>query len=283
MRFLHAGRRPPHDTAERIPDADERRIRVELSGTFCRCTGYRGILNAVRGVVEARGSSPPSPCQDRRRAGCPACHVRAERRRGKPCGRRCSHNASSISRRLGWTLFEEELPPPRCGVDGVEDLRGYPCGHSHALLGADAERRRPDMVKGGMSAKPGLIPASFAGAAAIERDGAKVGVYRGAGSDLARAREPKVKATLDRGAEVTLANVVILSALRQPGRRARGARAPGTRRTLGCCWARLFCRQLQMPASWGDCWNRPSSTELNARMMTPVPMVLRSSSALDRP
>jgi carbon-monoxide dehydrogenase small subunit len=39
------------DIVRRLPDADEHRIRVELSGNLCRCTGYRGIVNAVRSVV----------------------------------------------------------------------------------------------------------------------------------------------------------------------------------------------------------------------------------------
>src|SRR6185295_16162523 len=42
------------DIVQRLPGADESRIRVELSGNLCRCTGYRGIVNAVRSVVESR-------------------------------------------------------------------------------------------------------------------------------------------------------------------------------------------------------------------------------------
>ena len=42
------------DIVMRLPDADERRIREELSGNLCRCTGYVGIVNAVRDVLEAR-------------------------------------------------------------------------------------------------------------------------------------------------------------------------------------------------------------------------------------
>jgi aerobic carbon-monoxide dehydrogenase small subunit len=43
------------DIVTRLPDADERRIREELSGNLCRCTGYVGIVNAVAAVLaEAR-------------------------------------------------------------------------------------------------------------------------------------------------------------------------------------------------------------------------------------
>src|SRR5215470_13081580 len=34
------------DVVLRLPDADERRVRVELSGNLCRCTGYVGIVRA---------------------------------------------------------------------------------------------------------------------------------------------------------------------------------------------------------------------------------------------
>ena len=40
------------DIVLRLPDADERRIRVELSGNLCRCTGYVGIVRAIRDVIE---------------------------------------------------------------------------------------------------------------------------------------------------------------------------------------------------------------------------------------
>ncbi|TXN19280.1 (2Fe-2S)-binding protein, partial [Methylobacterium sp. WL19] len=42
------------DLVLRLPDADERRIRAGLSGNLCRCTGYVGIVRAVRGVIAER-------------------------------------------------------------------------------------------------------------------------------------------------------------------------------------------------------------------------------------
>ncbi|RDD60417.1 xanthine dehydrogenase family Fe-S subunit [Ferruginivarius sediminum] len=42
------------DIVRRFPDADETRIRHELSGNLCRCTGYVGIVRAIRQVIEAR-------------------------------------------------------------------------------------------------------------------------------------------------------------------------------------------------------------------------------------
>ena len=43
-----------HDIVTRLPDADERRVRLELSGNLCRCTGYVGIVRAILAVLEKR-------------------------------------------------------------------------------------------------------------------------------------------------------------------------------------------------------------------------------------
>jgi carbon-monoxide dehydrogenase small subunit len=39
------------DIVTRLPDADEARIRKELSGNLCRCTGYMGIVRAIQSVL----------------------------------------------------------------------------------------------------------------------------------------------------------------------------------------------------------------------------------------
>ena len=43
------------DIVTRLPRADEERIRKELSGNLCRCTGYMGIVRAIQRVLAARG------------------------------------------------------------------------------------------------------------------------------------------------------------------------------------------------------------------------------------
>jgi carbon-monoxide dehydrogenase small subunit len=48
------------DIVLRLPDADEARIRRELSGNLCRCTGYMGIVRAIQRVLKNRGQSPIS-------------------------------------------------------------------------------------------------------------------------------------------------------------------------------------------------------------------------------
>jgi len=45
------------DIVLRLPDADEARIRKELAGNLCRCTGYMGIVSAIQRVLIARRRS----------------------------------------------------------------------------------------------------------------------------------------------------------------------------------------------------------------------------------
>jgi carbon-monoxide dehydrogenase small subunit len=42
---------------ERNPDPDDDEIRDALSGNLCRCTGYQGIVKAVRAAASARSGS----------------------------------------------------------------------------------------------------------------------------------------------------------------------------------------------------------------------------------
>jgi aerobic carbon-monoxide dehydrogenase small subunit len=44
------------DIVLRLPLADDARVRRELAGNLCRCTGYVGIVRALRKVLDARRS-----------------------------------------------------------------------------------------------------------------------------------------------------------------------------------------------------------------------------------
>ncbi|HSD41931.1 MAG TPA: (2Fe-2S)-binding protein [Burkholderiales bacterium] len=45
------------DIVTRLPDADEPRVREELAGNLCRCTGYVGIVRAILRVLAERRRS----------------------------------------------------------------------------------------------------------------------------------------------------------------------------------------------------------------------------------
>jgi len=48
------------DIVLRLPQADEVRIREELAGNLCRCTGYAGIVKAIRRVLNERAIGAPT-------------------------------------------------------------------------------------------------------------------------------------------------------------------------------------------------------------------------------
>jgi carbon-monoxide dehydrogenase small subunit len=49
------------DIVLRLPEADDARIRLELNGNLCRCTGYVGIVRAIRRVLDERRAVPTRP------------------------------------------------------------------------------------------------------------------------------------------------------------------------------------------------------------------------------
>jgi aerobic carbon-monoxide dehydrogenase small subunit len=49
-----------HDILSRIDELDRERIRTELGGNFCRCTGYLPIIEAIEDVYAQRAPSAVS-------------------------------------------------------------------------------------------------------------------------------------------------------------------------------------------------------------------------------
>jgi carbon-monoxide dehydrogenase small subunit len=171
------------DIVQRLPCADERRIRVELSGNLCRCTGYLGIVNAVRSVVEARGSAPaatdaaPAAPAVRLAAFVPTAMDTAGTPTMAPLA------AAPEELRKGWTRFEESfviIKPPATVWEVFSDIPAV----AACLSGAEVTEHDEQTARGRMTVKLGPILASFSGSAVIERDDRSLrGVIRGAGSD----------------------------------------------------------------------------------------------------
>jgi aerobic carbon-monoxide dehydrogenase small subunit len=166
------------DIVQRVPNADEHRIRVELSGNLCRCTGYRGIVNAVRSVVEARRTQPAT--DETRPATTPlAAFVPTSEGAAAPV----SLAPASDESRQGWSHFEETFlvrkPPATVWATFADTPAVAACLPGAALIEHDAHA-----AKGRISVKLGPMSASFTGSAVIERDDAAMrGVIRGAASD----------------------------------------------------------------------------------------------------
>lgn len=175
------------DIVTRLPDANEQRIRLELSGNLCRCTGYVGIVRAIQSVlVEARaqGGLPlavaDAPVLPQHAAPMPVFAARAID--VAPAAMPTPEAVAGESRR-GWSqmqgAFEVDFPPGH-----VWEFMGDVRALAACLPGAEVQEADGSSVKGRIAIKFGPISAAFNGAASLERHAATHrGMLRGAGTD----------------------------------------------------------------------------------------------------
>jgi carbon-monoxide dehydrogenase small subunit len=169
------------DIVQRLPQADERRVRTELAGNLCRCTGYVGIVKAV--VSVAAGPTRPAAIATvapRKAVARPAAVVSAPAMptRAEPAVVRAPEAA-----REGWTRIEESFviaAPPSTVWQALADFPKV----AACLPGAELTEHDTRSVKGRLRVKLGPMAASFAGSATVQRDDAAMtGLARGAGTD----------------------------------------------------------------------------------------------------
>jgi carbon-monoxide dehydrogenase small subunit len=166
------------DLVLRLPDANERAIRVGMSGNLCRCTGYVGIVRAVQSVIEARRARDIAPMPDggRKSLGPVGAHP------GEPKGARSSGAPASVEPREGLagvsnipdlipantleTHFETPYPPAQ-----VFRTFGDIAAVAACLPGASLTVPPVgDRVEGAIRVKLGPIAAAFHGAARVTQD-----------------------------------------------------------------------------------------------------------------
>jgi carbon-monoxide dehydrogenase small subunit len=186
------------DIVARLPEADERRVRLELSGNLCRCTGYVGIVRAICAVLD-----------ERRKNGATAEPARQQELGPTGSGRVAPTMPGDVPDRLA--------PSPAAASVSEGTIRGT--GTAAALAGsrtvlrqsfivdhprervlaffaqldevvscmpgaALTEAPRDGHVRGRLRIKLGPIAADFAGEADFERDPAHHrGAIRGRGRD----------------------------------------------------------------------------------------------------
>ncbi|KRP88914.1 carbon monoxide dehydrogenase [Bradyrhizobium yuanmingense] len=180
------------DLVLRLPDADERQIRIGLSGNLCRCTGYVGIVRAVQSVIEARRARNVAPVADGGRTVLgPAGSGRAATARNElrparhaPAPAPESATPSSIPDFTPATMLDQRftLPYPPAKVFAMfEDIAGI----AACLPGVSlSSTPKPERVEGSIRVRLGPIAASFEGAARVERDPATLsGRIVGIGTD----------------------------------------------------------------------------------------------------
>jgi aerobic carbon-monoxide dehydrogenase small subunit len=184
------------DLVLRLPQADERLIRVGLSGNLCRCTGYVGIVRAVQSVIEARRARniAPEPGGGRKilgpvgsghslRGGAdPAEPMRlVENERTSPVA---DSSVDSIPNFTPGTVLEQQFNvahPPERVFAMFDDIAAIAACLPGASLTAPP---KPERVEGEIRVRIGPIAATFSGVARVERSpGDMSGRIVGIGND----------------------------------------------------------------------------------------------------
>jgi carbon-monoxide dehydrogenase small subunit len=179
------------DLVTRLPDADERQIRIGMSGNLCRCTGYVGIVRAVMSVIaerRARGIAP-EPDGGRRGLGPVGSGHGRSSDGSKVSPTPIAQVQSSIAVRSiadftpATTIeqsFEVTHPPAK-----VFALFGDIAAVAYCLPGVSlTDASDPQHIAGEIGIRLGPIAARFAGVARVERDAvAMSGRIVGTGND----------------------------------------------------------------------------------------------------
>ena len=179
------------DLVLRLPDADERRIRVGLSGNLCRCTGYVGIVRAVQSVIEARRARNIAPQADGGRtslgpAGSGHATSGGEGLSARQVAAPAPESAAPvrIPDFTPATVLDQRFTlahPPAKVFAMFDDIAAI----AACLPGVSLTTPpKPERVEGSIRVRLGPIAAAFEGAARVERDPATLsGPNVGIGTD----------------------------------------------------------------------------------------------------
>ena len=181
------------DLVLRLPQADERSIRVGLSGNLCRCTGYVGIVRAVQSVIEARRARDIAPMPGGGRkilgpVGSGRSDVsRIERTQSvgiEPTSPDAVGVVPSIPDFIPATVLEQQFSVAH-SPEQVFAMFGDIAAVAACLPGASLTAPpTPERVEGAIRVKIGPIAATFQGAARVERNPADMsGRIVGIGND----------------------------------------------------------------------------------------------------
>jgi carbon-monoxide dehydrogenase small subunit len=181
------------DIVRRLPEADESRIRLELSGNLCRCTGYVGIVAAVKAVLAEHKQTALPAAMRRGPVGAhpPTSKTQAYVRDKAAARQMPALPRAESSRAEDWRAVER---------NGVELLQSFqvPCPRKDTWQALANLETVADCIPGArltaaphggraegeMRVKLGPIVSVFSGLVEIARDEeAFRGVVRGAGRD----------------------------------------------------------------------------------------------------
>ncbi|WP_431282849.1 xanthine dehydrogenase family Fe-S subunit [Humitalea sp. 24SJ18S-53] len=157
------------DIVLRLGEQPEARVRAELAGNLCRCTGYQGIVAAVMSVAAGRAPQPPETRVAEARAIAPA-PVAAQ-------------PVTAVSLPAGAAGVTETLAIA-APADAVFAILSDPRRVAACLPGAEITAWDGTRLEGGMRVALGPIKVAFAGSGEASADAAtRSGRLTGSGRD----------------------------------------------------------------------------------------------------
>jgi len=203
------------DIVLRLPDADAERIRLELAGNLCRCTGYAGIVRAIRRVLGERDARP-LPSREGAGGREPAAPLPPVAFTPSPNPIRQGEGATL--RAGGGTELTQTLRlalPP----DQVWTALQNPALIASCVPGAAIASVQDGRIEGTMEAALGPMRARFAGAATLRYGADRTGTIEGEGQDRAAATRLSGSArfaVLPDGASASVLEIALAYTLRGP-------------------------------------------------------------------
>jgi len=168
------------DLVLRLPVPDERQIRVGLSGNLCRCTGYVGIVRAVRSVIEQRRQRGVLPVSGAGRTRLGPVGSGNATRALSTAAERASASTPAAQHQDGSAIAIPDFVPAQVVThhvtvayrpDRVFQVFGDVVGIAACLPGVSLTGTpTPERAEGVIKVRLGPIAAQFQGAARIERD-----------------------------------------------------------------------------------------------------------------
>jgi aerobic carbon-monoxide dehydrogenase small subunit len=171
------------DIVQRLPGADADRIRLELAGNLCRCTGYAGIVRAIQRVLRENPSAPPLPLRER------------DGVRGPPPPQNCDnqpappHTPAPTDQSITETI---RLALP---IDTAWTALQDPALIAQCVPGARLTSATPDHLTGDLSTALGPIRAKFTGTAHVTYRPDHTGTLEGEGQDSTSNTHLRASAT----------------------------------------------------------------------------------------
>jgi carbon-monoxide dehydrogenase small subunit len=204
------------DIVLRLAGPDAQRVRHELAGNLCRCTGYVGIVEAIESVLAAkargelampapREAAPIAPAPARTRAVAGTAPAGAPRAAASAAAAAAPSPAADpagladwtpieIADGGDWTEVEQALTLPVAPAEVWSRLQDLPLV-ARCLPGASISRHAGDRAEGTIDVAFGPIGAAFAMRAELFRDEAdRVGRMHAEGTD--RLSGTRVKSRL---------------------------------------------------------------------------------------